>query len=93
MPKHYRKPVFIRQSKPMIIVPIHRLTNESTDEHNSNEFKSNYSSVPTNVTIYSSVTWNRRIYLVTFIGDMSLMNIPGWRLGRRSDTWADKFVG
>jgi hypothetical protein len=35
---------------------IHRLIHESTDERNSDEIKSSYLSVPTNVTIYSSVT-------------------------------------
>jgi hypothetical protein len=30
-----------------------------------------------------SMIWNQRIYLITFIGDMSLMNIPGWGAGVR----------
>jgi hypothetical protein len=50
----------------MNIVYIHQLTDESTKERNSDEIKSSYSSVPMNVMIYSSVTWNRGIYLITF---------------------------
>jgi hypothetical protein len=63
---HYRKYGFIRRSKPTNIpskstniVEIRQLTNESTEEYNSDEFKSTYSSVPMNVTIYSSVKWHR----------------------------------
>jgi hypothetical protein len=70
-------------SKPMSIVYIHRLTDESTNERNSDEIKLNYSSVPTNVMIYSSVTWNRQIYPITFIGDTSPMNV----LRRGAEVW------
>jgi hypothetical protein len=90
MTLHYRKPIFIHRSKSTNvpskltnIVQIHWLTDESTDVHNSDKFKSSYSSVSTNVMISSSVTWNRRIYLITFIGDTSLTNIPGPRAGVR----------
>jgi hypothetical protein len=65
----------------MNIIYIHRLTDESTDEHNFNEIKSNYSLTPTNVTIYSSVTWNQSIYPIIFVGDTSPMNILGQRVG------------
>jgi hypothetical protein len=41
----------------MNIVYIRQLT----DEYNSDEIKLSYSSVMMNVTIYLSVTWNRRI--------------------------------
>jgi hypothetical protein len=44
-----------------------------------------------NVMIYSSVTWNQRIYLVIFIGDMSPMNILGG--GGGSGRWAYVFIG
>jgi hypothetical protein len=81
---HYRKQGFIRRSKPMNvpsklmnIVYIQWLTNQSTDECNSNEIKSSYSSVPMNVMTFLSVTWNRRIYTITFIGDTSSTNILG----------------
>jgi hypothetical protein len=46
-------------SKSMNIVYIRQLTEESTDEHNSDKIKLSYSSVLMNVTIYSSVMWNR----------------------------------
>jgi hypothetical protein len=65
----------------------------TTDKHNSNEFKSSYSSIPMNLKIYSSVVCYRQIYAVTFVGDMSPTNISGWGPGRGSDTWAHIFVG
>jgi hypothetical protein len=64
-------------SELMNVLYIHRLADESTDECNSNEFKSTYSLVLTNITIYSSVMWNQQIYLVTFIGDTSPTSILG----------------
>jgi hypothetical protein len=46
-------------SKPMNIVYIHQLSDESTDECNSDKIKLSYSLVPTNVMIYSSVMLSR----------------------------------
>jgi hypothetical protein len=63
---HYRKLGNIHRLKPMNlttkstkIAQIHRLTDESTNKRNSNEFKLSYSSVPMNLTIYSSVTYHQ----------------------------------
>jgi hypothetical protein len=63
---HDRKQLFIHRFKPMNLTikltnksSICQLTNEYIDERNSDEHKLWYSSVPTNLTIYSLVTWNR----------------------------------
>jgi hypothetical protein len=98
--EHYRKTVFIHRSKLMNIPSklmsicyICRLTDKLTDEPNSNELKSTYSSVLTNITIYSSVMWNRLIYPVIFVDDVSPRNVMrrGW--GRGSNRWPVIFIG
>jgi hypothetical protein len=50
-------------SKLTNLLQIHRLT----DKRNFDEFKSTYSSVPMNITIYLSMTSNQRIYLKPYI--------------------------
>jgi hypothetical protein len=73
---HYRKTIFIRRSKPMNIASkpmnidyICRFTDEYVDERNSDELIQTNSLVSMNITIYSLVSHNRRIYPVIFVGD------------------------
>jgi hypothetical protein len=66
---HNRKLRNICQLKPtnifmktMNLVSIHRLIDENPEECNSDKYNKPYSSVPRNISIYSSVTCSRQIY-------------------------------
>jgi hypothetical protein len=46
-------------SKPTNLVYPPRLTNEETEEYNTDEYMTLYSSVPRNIKLYSSIMYNR----------------------------------